>query len=70
MLRNDLVTNPWVWGAIVLCAALLAAAVYVPPLATLLQVVPPSSAEWSVILAGSLVPLALGQCALAVLGRR
>jgi Ca2+-transporting ATPase len=70
MLRNDLVTNPWVWGAIVLCAALLAAAVYVPPLAALLQVVPPSPAEWSVILAGSLVPLALGQCALAVLGRR
>ncbi|MBS0002376.1 MAG: cation-transporting P-type ATPase [Thioalkalivibrio sp.] len=70
MLRNDLVTNPWVWGAIVLCAALLAVAVYVPPLAALLQVVPPTPAEWIVILTGSLVPLALGQLALAVLRRR
>jgi Ca2+-transporting ATPase len=70
ILRNDLVTNPWLWGAFVLCAALLAAAVYVPPFAALLQVVPPTTAEWVVILAGSLVPLALGQIALALLGRR
>ncbi len=70
MLRNDLVMNLWVWGAIALCAALLAAAVYVPPLAALLQVTPPNPAEWIVILAGSLVPLVLGQLALAVLGRR
>ncbi len=70
MLRNDLVMNPWVWAAIVLCAALLAAAVFIPPLASLLQVVPPTPAQWIVILAGSLVPLAFGQLALAVLGRR
>jgi len=61
VLANDVVRNPWVWGALALCAALLAAAIYVPPLAETLHIVPPGAPEWLVILALSALPLAAGQ---------
>jgi len=61
VLANDVVRNPWVWGALVLCAGLIAAAIYVPFLARTLHIVPPGAAEWLVILALSALPLAAGQ---------
>jgi Ca2+-transporting ATPase len=59
--RNEVTRNPWVWGAIGLCIALLALAVYVPPLAGVLSLSPPSGGQWLVIAAGSLFPLLVGQ---------
>ncbi|HSG94159.1 MAG TPA: cation-transporting P-type ATPase, partial [Afifellaceae bacterium] len=44
--RNDVVRNPYVWGALVLCIALLAAAAYFPLLAGVLEIVAPDRAAW------------------------
>lgn len=59
--RNDVVTNPWIWGALLLCTVLLLAAVYVPALADILSVRPPSRAGWALILGLSPLPLLAGQ---------
>ena len=66
MVRNDVVGNPWVWGAIVLCLALLAAAAFFGPLATVLDVVPLSPSLWAVVVGTSLAPLVVGQIVLAL----
>jgi len=70
LLHDPVVRNPFVWGAIALGIALLAAALYVPPIATALETVPPSPTGWAVVLAGSLIPLLAGQTALAWRARR
>jgi Ca2+-transporting ATPase len=59
-LDNDIVRNGWLWGAIGLCLVLLAAAVYLPILSTVLQTVPPSGTGWIVILALSILPALIG----------
>ena len=61
MLDNDIVRNVWVWVALLLCLLLLAGALYVPPLASVLKLVPPDPAGWLVIGAFSLAPVLLGQ---------
>ena len=58
-LRNEITTNPWVWGALALCLALVLAAVYQPTLAEVLQLAHPGARGWMLILAMSLLPLAL-----------
>jgi len=58
---NEISRNPFVWGALVLCVALLLVAVYVPTLAGVLSLTPPSRAGWWLIGGGSLVPLVVGQ---------
>jgi P-type Ca2+ transporter type 2C len=63
---NDVVRNGWVWGAIVLCAGLLLAAVYAPGLSTLLTTRAPGAGGWLCVLGLSLVPVLLGQAVLAV----
>jgi len=68
--RNEVTRNPYVWGAIGLCLALLAAAVYLDPLAGILGLRPPSATQGIAITLASLAPLALGQLHLAVSGRR
>jgi P-type Ca2+ transporter type 2C len=45
---------------VALCIAILLLAVYVPPLAATLQIVPPDRAGWTLVLAASLAPLLLG----------
>ncbi|MFZ6030168.1 MAG: cation-translocating P-type ATPase [Chloroflexota bacterium] len=60
-LHNDVFQNRYVWGAIVLCVFLLLGAVYLPPVATVLDVVNPGAAGWALILGMSLIPWALGQ---------
>lgn len=67
--RNEITTNPWIWAALALCVALLLAAVYLPPLAALLSTRDPGWLGWGVAVGTSLVPLAVGQVALAVRGR-
>ena len=66
LLANEVVRNPWVWGAIGLCAALLLAAVYLPPLASVLDTSHPELQGWVLIGALSLVPLLVGQTIRAV----
>ena len=58
---NEVTRNPFIWAALGGCAALLAAAVYVPGLSLVLQTVRPGASGWLLIFAMSLVPLAIGQ---------
>ena len=66
LLSNEIVRNPWVWGAVALCVGLLIAAVYVPTLATVLKVTDPGPRGWGLVIGMSLVPLAFGQLAKVV----
>lgn len=61
VLRNEITMNPYIWGALLVCSALLLAAVYIPPLASVLGVVNPQWQGWQLIILGSLLPLILGQ---------
>ncbi len=61
LLSNDVTRNPYVWGALALCIALLLAAVYVPFLADLLGVVNPGLRGWALVIGASLMPLLIGQ---------
>ena len=61
LLDNEIVENPWIWGALGLCLLLLLAAVYVPGLNTVLKVTDPGLSGWSLVAAASLLPLIAGQ---------
>lgn len=61
LVRNEITRNPWVWGAITLCLALLAASVYLPGLSAALETARPGADGWILVAAGSLAPLVLGQ---------
>jgi Ca2+-transporting ATPase len=65
---NSVTRNPYVWGAVALCVGLLLGAVYVPVVAGVLHVQPPSLAGWGIVLSMSLLPLLVGQVVLAVRG--
>jgi Ca2+-transporting ATPase len=54
--RNDVTGNPFVWGALVLGAALLVAATYLPGLSAVLRMVPPGPGGWLLIAVMSLLP--------------
>lgn len=58
--KNDVIANRWMWAAWGLCLILLCAAAYFPPLASLLQTVPPGTNGWTLIISLSLVPAVLG----------
>jgi len=66
---NDVTRNPFVWLAVVLCVALLVAAVYVPGLAGVLKVEQPDATAWGLILGLSLVPWLGPQLVMWILGR-
>jgi Ca2+-transporting ATPase len=66
---NEIVRNPWVWGALVLCAVLLLAAVYLPGLNTVLKVVDPGLTGWGLVLGASLLPYFLGQIYRSIIGK-
>ncbi len=63
ILSNQVTRNSFVWGALALCVGLLLVAVYVPPIATALELVHPGPLGWTLILGSSLVPLVVGQVA-------
>ncbi|WZO97966.1 cation-translocating P-type ATPase [Isosphaeraceae bacterium EP7] len=56
---SRLFTNGWLWAAVILCVVLQFTAVSVPLLRRILHTVPPSGAEWTVIAACSLAPVAI-----------
>lgn len=60
-LINDVTTNPFVWGALAIGVALIAGGLFVPVLADLLQIAPPSAAGWGLVAAGAIAPLVVGQ---------
>jgi Ca2+-transporting ATPase len=68
MIRNSITRNPWVWGALVLCTALLAATIWVPGLANVLSIVHPEQRGWLAIAVGSVAPLIVGQLTLWIRG--
>ncbi len=59
-LRAATLRNPWVWGAIVLCIAILAIALSTPILSRTLALQPLPGALWGIVLALSFIPLAVG----------
>jgi Ca2+-transporting ATPase len=70
LLRNEIVRNAWVWGAVALCTVLLLAAVYVPPLSRVLGLPPPDGRGWVVVLLASALTWVAGQAWCAVRPRR
>jgi Ca2+-transporting ATPase len=59
--RNEVTRNPFVWGAVALCSVLLLAAVYVPPLARVLKVTPPTAEGWLLIAVLGAAPMVVSQ---------
>jgi Ca2+-transporting ATPase len=55
------VANPWALGAVAIVALLQVMTVVVPPLASVLRVVPLDALEWAVVLMASAVPAIVGQ---------
>jgi P-type Ca2+ transporter type 2C len=71
LIVNEVTRNGWLWGALALCAVLLAAPPYLPPVAHLLHLAPLTAEMWSVIFAFSLAPLIVAQATIVVVvGRR
>ena len=54
-----LFTNVWLWSAVAMCLILQITAVYVPILQKVLHTVPPSTSAWGIIIACSLLPIAV-----------
>jgi Ca2+-transporting ATPase len=69
LLDNDIVRNPFIWGALALCTALLLMAVYLPALPQLLKLVRPTGFDWGIILGFSTLPLVIGQLLLPLVNR-
>jgi Ca2+-transporting ATPase len=61
LMRNEVTRNSWLWGALVLCTALLAAPPYLAPMADVMQLTPPTPIMWATILGMSVTPLIITQ---------
>jgi Ca2+-transporting ATPase len=58
---NDVTRNSSVWGALAICLALIAAALWMPGLSGLLALSPPGGSGLALAAGASVVPLVLGQ---------
>ena len=67
--RNDIIRNPYVWAAQILCIGLLVLATYLSPLARTLAIVPPDLDGWLLIVSASVIPLVCGEIYRATLGK-
>ena len=63
---DGLFSNLWLWGAVAVCVLLQLAAVYVPFLREVLRTVPLTAADWGLILASALAPVAVVEAVKAV----
>ena len=70
LIRNDIVGNRWIWGALVLCGALLLAAVHVPILQEILKTQSPGATGWMLVGILSTIPVFIGQTWLAFQARK
>jgi Ca2+-transporting ATPase len=59
LLDNEITRNPWIWGALALCAGMLVAAAHVPSLSHVLQMSAPDARMWGVVVGMSLALLLL-----------
>lgn len=66
LIVNEITRNGWLWSALLLCAILLAVPPYLPPVAHLLHLSPPTTDMWLVVLVFSLAPLIVTQTISAV----
>ncbi len=69
MIVNQVTTNPFVWAAILLCLGLLSLAIYIPPLASALDIVTPTGLDYLLVVGASLVPLIGGQLGKGIVRR-
>ena len=67
LLRNEVTRNPWVWGALLLCTALLAVPPYLAPIAGVMHLVPPTPIMWAIILGSSAAPLVVTQAVMLMM---
>jgi Ca2+-transporting ATPase len=56
---NEITRNRWIWAALLICLALVLAAIYVPALGNVLELRDPGAAGWALIVPASLMPLVL-----------
>jgi Ca2+-transporting ATPase len=61
LLNNDITSNPYVWGALGLCVALLVLSVYLPVMAGILKLVNPGVSGWLLVLTASSFTCLIGQ---------
>jgi Ca2+-transporting ATPase len=61
LFKNGVTENKYIWFALLICTALLIAAVYIPFLANLLSLEDPGLNGWLVTIAASLSPMVIGQ---------
>jgi P-type Ca2+ transporter type 2C len=69
LIVNDVTRNPYVWGAVLVCLALIGVACYVPPLAEVLKFTPPDGRAWGTVLGTSVSAMILGRVVILSLGR-
>jgi Ca2+-transporting ATPase len=67
VINNEVTRNPWAWGALALCTALLAVPPYLPPVAEVMHLAPPTPAMWAIVLVMSIAPLIVIQAAMIAL---
>jgi Ca2+-transporting ATPase len=60
-IRNEVTCNPFIYGALAFCVALLLAAVHLPGLSDLLATEDLQSTCWLLVLGMSILPLLIGQ---------
>lgn len=67
---NEVTRNRYIWAALVLCLGLILCAVYVPQLANILGLTPPSARGWWLAVSVSFIPWVLGQLAKSIQTRK
>ncbi len=66
---NEITRNVWIWIAIVICLALILAAIYVPAVSALMKLSSPGIDGWLLILPMSLIPIFVAPLVNHVTGR-
>ncbi len=70
LFKNEILSNSWIWIALLICAGLLSLALFVPFLANLFSLHPPSLQAWLLVLAMSLMPMVAGQIRIAITSKK
>lgn len=61
IIRNEVMRNPFVWGAIVLCIVLILSVLFIPVLSKVIQTANPGLKGWGLIVVMSFIPWIVGQ---------
>jgi len=64
LIANDVTKNPYVWAALGVCLVLIGAALWLPGLSAVLNLVTPGKDGLALAVSASLIPLVLGQAVL------